>query len=312
MANGTVTLIVALRAAGIQLGDEVIVPAYTFAATAYAPLEAGAIPVIVDIDPSNYCMDPQAVEAAITPRTRAILPVHLHGQTAEMEPILAIARKHGLIVIEDAAQAHGAEYRGQRAGSLGDMACFSFYPGKNLGAYGEGGMVVTDNPDYARKIRMLRDWGAEKRYHHELKGFNYRLEGIQGAVLRVKLRHLEKWTEARRAAAARYDKLLEGSGVVTPTALPHNRHVYHVYAIRTAKRQAWQEALQARGVATGIHYPIPVHLLTAFADLGYERGDFPHSERAANEVLSLPMFAELTPAQSETVANAVRELAAAG
>jgi dTDP-4-amino-4,6-dideoxygalactose transaminase len=225
-----------------------------------------------------------------------------------MEPILAIARKHGLVVIEDAAQAHGAEYRGQRAGSLGDMACFSFYPGKNLGAYGEGGMVVTDNPDYARKIRMLRDWGAEKRYHHELKGYNYRLEGIQGAVLRVKLRHLEKWTEARRAAAARYDKLLEGSGVVTPTALPHNRHVYHVYAIRTQKRQAWQDALQARGIATGIHYPIPVHLLTAFADLGYERGDFPHSERAANEVLSLPMFAELTPAQSETVANAVREL----
>ena len=310
--SGTSALHLALLAADIGPGDEVITVPFTFVATVSAIHYAGATPVFVDVDPKTFNMDPAAVEAAITPRTRAILPVHLHGQTAEMEPILAIARKHGLLVIEDAAQAHGAEYRGQRAGSLGDMACFSFYPGKNLGAYGEGGMVVTDNPDYARKIRMLRDWGAEKRYHHELKGYNYRLEGIQGAVLRVKLQHLEKWTEARRAAAARYDKLLEGSGVVTPTALPHNRHVYHVYAIRTQKRQAWQEALQARGIATGIHYPIPVHLLPAFSDLGYERGDFPHSERAANEVLSLPMFAELTPGQSETVANAVRELAAAG
>jgi dTDP-4-amino-4,6-dideoxygalactose transaminase len=310
--SGTSALHLALLAADVGPGDEVITVPFTFVATVSAIHYAGATPVFVDIDPRTFNMDPGAVEAAITSRTRAILPVHLHGQTAEMEPILAIARKHGLLVIEDAAQAHGAEYRGQRAGSLGDMACFSFYPGKNLGAYGEGGMVVTDNPDYARKIRMLRDWGAEKRYHHELKGFNYRLEGIQGAVLRVKLQHLEKWTEARRAAAARYDKLLEGSGVPTPTALPHNRHVYHVYAIRTAKRHAWQEALQARGVATGIHYPIPVHLLPAFSDLGYERGDFPHAERAAAEVLSLPMFAELTPSQSETVANAVRELAAAG
>ena len=310
--SGTSALHLALLAADIGPGDEVITVPFTFVATVSAIHYAGATPVFVDVDPKTFNMDPAGLEAAITPRTRAILPVHLHGQTAEMDPILAIARKHGLLVIEDAAQAHGAEYRGQRAGSLGDMACFSFYPGKNLGAYGEGGMVVTDNPDYARKIRMLRDWGAEKRYHHELKGFNYRLEGIQGAVLRVKLRHLERWTEARRAAAARYDKLLEGSGVPTPTALPHNRHVYHVYAIRTPKRQAWQEALQARGVATGIHYPIPVHLLPAFSDLGYERGDFPHAERLAAEVLSLPMFAELTPGQCERVARAVRELAAAG
>ena len=310
--SGTSALHLALLAADIGPGDEVITVPFTFVATVSAIHYAGATPVFVDVDPETFNLDPAQLEAAITPRTRAILPVHLHGQTAEMDPIRAVARKHGLLVIEDAAQAHGAEYRGQRAGSLGDMACFSFYPGKNLGAYGEGGMVVTDNPDYARKIRMLRDWGAEKRYHHELKGFNYRLEGIQGAVLRVKLRHLEKWTEARRAAAARYDKLLEGSGVPTPTALPHNRHVYHVYAIRTAKRQAWQDALQAKGIATGIHYPIPVHLLPAFADLGYERGDFPQAERLAAEVLSLPMFAELTPEQSETVANAVRELAAAG
>ena len=307
--SGTSALHLALLAADIGPGDEVITVPFTFVATVSAIHYAGATPVFVDIDPRTFNMDPAAVEAAITPRTRAILPVHLHGQTAEMEPILAIARKHGLLVIEDAAQAHGAEYRGQRAGSLGDMACFSFYPGKNLGAYGEGGMVVTDNPDYARKIRMLRDWGAEKRYHHELKGYNYRLEGIQGAVLRVKLRHLEKWTEARRAAAARYDKLLEGSGVPTPTALPHNRHVYHVYAIRTTQRQKWQEALQAKGVATGIHYPIPVHLLPAFADLGYKEGAFPHSERAANEVLSLPMFPELTEAQCAEVCNAVRQLA---
>jgi dTDP-4-amino-4,6-dideoxygalactose transaminase len=309
--SGTSALHLALLAADIGPGDEVITIPFTFVATVSAIYYAGATPVFVDIDPRTFNMDPAALEAAITPRTRAILPVHLHGQTAEMDPILAIARKHGLVVIEDAAQAHGAEYRGRRAGSLGDMACFSFYPGKNLGAYGEGGMVVTDNPDYVRKIRMLRDWGAEKRYHHVLKGYNYRLEGIQGAVLRVKLRYLEAWTEARRAAAARYDALLAGSGVVTPTALAHNRHVYHVYAIRTQARQAWQDALQAQGIHTGIHYPIPVHLLEAFADLGYERGDFPHSESAANEVLSLPMFAELTPAQSETVAKAVRELAAA-
>ena len=227
-----------------------------------------------------------------------------------MDPILEIARRHGLVVIEDACQAHGAEYKGRRAGSLGDMGCFSFYPGKNLGAYGEGGMVVTDNPEYARTIRMLRDWGAEQKYHHVLKGYNYRMEGIQGAVLRVKLRHLEAWTEARRAAAARYDSLLAGSGVPTPLAMPYARHVYHIYAIRTPNRQAWQEALQSQGIQTGIHYPTPVHLLPAFADLGYSFGQFPHAERAATEVLSLPMFPELRAEQCEAVARAVRGLAA--
>ncbi len=224
--------------------------------------------------------------------------------------MLEIAKRHGLVVIEDACQAHGAEYKGRRAGSMGDMGCFSFYPGKNLGAYGEGGMVVTDNADYARTIRMLRDWGAEKKYQHVLKGYNYRLEGIQGAVLRVKLRHLEAWTEARRAAAARYDRLLAGSGVATPPAMAYARHVYHVYAIRTGQREAWQEALNAQGIQTGIHYPIPVHLLPAFADLGYRAGQFPHSERAANEVLSLPMFPELTDAQAEEVVRALKGLAA--
>jgi dTDP-4-amino-4,6-dideoxygalactose transaminase len=285
----------------------VITVPFTFVATVSAICYSGARPVFVDIDPRTFTMDPAGLEAAITPRTRAIMPVHLYGQTADMDPILAIARKHRLVVIEDAAQAHGAEYKGRRAGSMGDMACFSFYPGKNLGAYGEGGMVVTDNPEFARTIRMLRDWGAEKKYEHVLKGYNFRLEGLQGAVLRVKLRHLEKWTEARRAAARRYDSLLEGA-VRTPEALPHNRHVYHIYAIRTVEREAWQAALSAQGVQTGIHYPTPIHLLPAHADLGYARGQFPHSERAAQEVLSLPMFPELSTDQAQVVARAVRRL----
>jgi dTDP-4-amino-4,6-dideoxygalactose transaminase len=307
--TGTSALHLAVLAAGIGRGDEVITVPFTFVATVAAIYYSGATPVLVDIDRRTFTMDPAAVEAAITPRTKAILPVHLYGQPADLDPILAIAKKHGLIVIEDAAQAHGAEYRGRRVGSIGQMGCFSFYPGKNLGAYGEGGMVVTDNPEYARKIRMLRDWGAEKKYQHVLKGYNFRLEGIQGAVLRVKLRHLEQWTEARRAAAARYDQSFAGSGVRTPVAMPHNRHVYHIYAIRTAHRQAWQDALQADGIQTGIHYPIPVHLLPAYEDLGYKAGQFPHSESAASEVLSLPMFPELTAAQCETVALAVKKLA---
>lgn len=309
--TGTSALHLALLAAGVGPGDEVITVPFTFVATVAAIHYTGARPVFVDIDPRSFNMDPARLEAAITPRTKVILPVHLYGQPADMDPILEVARRHKLIVIEDAAQAHGAEYKGRRIGSLGDMACFSFYPGKNLGAYGEGGMVVTNNPDYVRTVRMLRDWGAERKYEHVLKGYNFRLEGIQGAVLRVKLRHLEAWTEARRAAAARYDKLLAGSGVSLPAAMPDARHVYHIYAIRTQQRTAWQQALQAQGIQTGIHYPIPVHLLPAYADLGYKAGQFPHSEKAAAEVLSLPMFPELTPAQSETVCNALRNLAKA-
>ena len=307
--NGTSALHLALLAADIGPGDEVITVPFTFVATVSAIHYTGATPIFVDIDPRTFTMDVSAIEAAITERTRAILPVHLYGQPADMDPILDVARRRGLIVIEDAAQAHGAEYKGRRAGSMGDMGCFSFYPGKNLGACGEGGMVVTNNVDYTRTIRMLRDWGAEKKYQHVLKGYNYRMEGIQGAVLRVKLRHLETWTEARRTAAKRYDKLLAGSGVPTPEAMSYARHVYHVYAIRSARRQQWQEALHAQGIQTGIHYPIPVHLLPAFADLGYTAGQFPHSEQAANEVLSLPMFAELTAEQCEVVGNAVRSLA---
>jgi len=309
--SGTSALHVALLAAGVGPGDEVITVPFTFVATVAAIHYTGATPVLVDIDPRTFTMDPNAIEASITEKTKVILPVHLYGQAADMDPILEIAKRRGLVVIEDAAQAHGAEYKGRRTGSMGDMGCFSFYPGKNLGAYGEGGMVVTSNPDYARTMRMLRDWGAEKKYQHVLKGYNYRLEGIQGAVLRVKLRHLEAWTEGRRTAAAHYDRFLSGSGVATPEAMPYARHVYHIYAIRTRQRQAWMDALQAQGIQSGIHYPIPVHLLPAYADLGYKAGDFPHSEKAADEVLSLPMFPELTASQCETVSNALRKLAGA-
>ena len=306
--TGTSALHLALLAAGVGPGDEVITVPFTFVATVSAIHYTGAKPVFVDIDPESFTMNPAALAAAITPRTKAIVPVHLYGQAADMDPILEIARRRGLVVIEDACQAHGAEYKGRRVGSIGDLGCFSFYPGKNLGAYGEGGMVVTGSAEHARTIRMLRDWGAEKKYHHVLKGFNFRLEGMQGAVLRVKLRHLERWTEARRSAAAHYDTLVADSGVATPWAAPDSRHVYHLYVVRTRNRQAWQDVLTAQGIQTGIHYPTPVHLLPAFAELGYRAGQFPHSERAANEVLSLPMFPELTARQGEEVARAVIDL----
>jgi dTDP-4-amino-4,6-dideoxygalactose transaminase len=308
--TGTSALHLALLAAGVGPGDEVITVPFTFVATVSAIDYTGATPVFVDIDPRRFTMDPQAIEAAITERTKAIIPVHLYGQPADMDPIMEVAKRHGLVVIEDACQAHGAEYKGRRAGSIGDLGCFSFYPGKNLGAYGEGGMVVTASAEHARTIRMLRDWGAEKKYQHVLKGFNFRLEGIQGAVLRVKLRHLERWTEARRDAAARYDALFANSGVETPWVAADSRHVYHVYVVRSSDRQAWQDLLAAQGIQTGIHYPTPVHLLPAFADLGYHAGQFPHAERAANEVLSLPMFPELTAAQGDEVARAVIDLVA--
>ncbi|HET9645912.1 MAG TPA: DegT/DnrJ/EryC1/StrS family aminotransferase [Burkholderiaceae bacterium] len=306
--TGTSALHLALMAAGVGRGDEVITVPFTFVATVSAIHYTGATPVFVDIDPRTFTIDTNAIERVITSRTKAIIPVHLYGQPADMDPIVEIARRYGLVVIEDACQAHGAEYKGRRVGSLGDMGCFSFYPGKNLGAYGEGGMVVTGDPQYTRTIRMLRDWGAETKYQHELKGFNFRLEGIQGAVLRVKLRHLEKWTEARRAAARLYDEQLRDSGIPTPAQMSWARHVYHIYAVRVAQRAALQEALLAQGIQTGVHYPTPVHLLPAFADLGYERGQFPHAEAASREVLSLPMFPELTEQQVTTVCSALRSL----
>ena len=305
--SGTSALHLALLSAGIGPGDEVITVTFTFVATVAAIVYTGAKPVFVDVDPTTMTMDANLIEAAITPRTKAILPVHLYGQSADMDPIMEIARRHGLLVIEDACQAHGAEYRGRRVGSIGDLGCFSFYPGKNLGACGEGGIVVTNDEKHEKTIRMFRDWGTESKYHHVLKGYNYRMEGIQGAVLRVKLRHLEKWTEARRTHAGRYNELLAGTGVGIPCEISSNRHVYHIYAIRVPERDTFQKALTARGVQSGIHYPVPVHLQPAYADLGYKTGDFPHSEAAAGEVLSLPMFPELTTAQQDRVLMAVRE-----
>jgi len=305
--SGTSALHLAMLAAGIGPGDEVITVPFTFIATVAAIGYTGARPVFVDVDPVSYTMDPAKIEAAITSRTKAIVPVHLYGQPADMDPILEIARRHKLIVIEDAAQAHGAEYKGRRVGSMGDIACFSFYPGKNLGAYGEGGAVVTANPEFHRTVRMLRDWGSEKRYHHTLKGYNYRLEGIQGAILRVKLRYLDQWTACRQAHAREYSALLQGSGIVTPAVMPYAKHVFHVYAIRSAGRDRLHQELQDKRIQSGIHYPFPIHLTEAWADLGYSKGAFPVSEQIANEVLSLPMFAELTSEQIGEVAGVVRE-----
>jgi dTDP-4-amino-4,6-dideoxygalactose transaminase len=303
--TGTSALHLALLAAGIGPGDEVITVSHTFVATAAAILYTGARPVLVDIDPRSYTMDVSRLEEAISPRTRAILPVHLYGQPADMDPILEIAHRRGLLVVEDACQAHGAEYKGRRAGSLGDLGCFSFYPGKNLGAYGEGGAVTTSRPELARRIRMLRDWGAEQKYNHQLQGYNFRLEELQAAVLRVKLRHLETWTEQRRAAAGRYDAILSQSPVSTPAAMPYARHVYHIYAVRTPEREALQRVLHEHGVQTGIHYPTPVHLQPAYAELARGQGALPVTERLAQEVLSLPMYPELQAEQQAVVAAAI-------
>ena len=310
--SGTSALHLAALAAGIGPGDEVITVPNTFVATVAAIRYTGARAVYVDIDPVRFTMLPAALEAAITPRTKAIIPVHLYGQPADMDPILEVARRHELVVIGDAAQAHGAKYKGRAIGSLGDLVCFSFYPGKNLGAYGEGGMVVTSNEAYAKTIRMLRDWGQDRKYHHLLAGYNYRMEGMQGAILRVKLRYLEQWTEARRAHAARYGELLGGSGVGIPSEAREVRHVYHVYAVRTNERAAVMKALAEQGIQTGIHYPVPVHLQPAYADPAYARGSFPLAEQAADEVLSLPMFAELTEDHLQTIARAVRALPSHG
>lgn len=305
--TGTSALHLSLLAAGVGPGDEVITIPFTFVASVSAICYTGARPVFVDIEPRSFTMDVTQIEKAITPRTKAILPVHLYGQMANMDAIMEIARRRNLVVIEDACQAHGAEFNGKRSGSIGAMGCFSFYPGKNLGAYGEGGAVVTSDDAAAKKIRMLRDWGQEKRYHHVLKGFNYRMEGFQGAILKVKLRYLEQWTEARRARAREYDAALKGAAVGIPEQLDGRRHVYHIYAVRSAERDTLQRQLQAEGVQTGLHYPIPVHLQVAHEDLGHKVGDFPQSEAAANEVLSLPMFPEMTTAQVEGVTAALRQ-----
>jgi len=303
--SGTSALHLALLAAGIGAGDEVITVPFTFVATVSAIGYTGATPVFVDIEPDYFTMDPSKIEAAITPRTRAIMPVHLYGQPADMDPILEIARRRGLTVIEDSAQAHGAEYHGRRCGSLAEIAGFSFYPGKNLGAYGEGGAVTTTRVDVAATCRTLRDWGQEKRYEHRVKGFNYRMDGIQGAILRVKLRHLEAWTGQRRQVAQWYAEALDPEGVRIPKARPGCRHVYHVYAVRSDGRDKLRDELGKQGIQTGIHYPIPVHLQPAHADLGYHTGDFPVAEAVARDVLSLPIFPEMTREQVQAVAVAV-------
>ena len=305
--SGTSALHLALLAAGIGRGDEVITVPFTFVATVSAIGYTGATPVFVDIEPDYFTMDASKIEAAITPKTKAIVPVHLYGQPADMDPIMEIARRRGLTVIEDAAQAHGSEYHGRRCGSIAEIAGFSFYPGKNLGAYGEGGAITTTRTDFAATCRTLRDWGQEKRYEHRLKGFNYRMDGIQGAILRVKLRHLEAWTEQRRQVAAWYAAALDPESVRPPKARPGCRHVYHVYVVRTDDRDRLRDVLGRQGIQTGTHYPIPVHLQAAHADLGYHAGDFPVAEQAAHEVLSLPMFPEMTREQVETVAAAVSE-----
>jgi len=306
--SGTSALHLAMLAAGIDAEDEVITVPFTFVATVAAILYTGARPVFVDIEPKSFTIDVNQIEAAITWRTKAILPVHLYGQPVDMDPLQEVARRHGLIVVEDAAQAHGAEYKGRRVGAIGDLGCFSFYPGKNLGAYGEGGIVVTNDAGYAQTIRMLRDWGQDRKYHHVLKGYNYRMDAFQGAILRVKLHRLDEWTKARRALAGRYDSLLEGSRVRTPPSSPPGGHVYHVYTVRVDDRDGVQRALSARGVHTGIHYPIPVHLQPAYADLGYKAGDFPAAESAAREVMSLPLYPELTLEQQDAVVSALRDV----
>jgi dTDP-4-amino-4,6-dideoxygalactose transaminase len=297
VANGTDALWAALFAVGVKPGDEVITVASTFMATVEAITHCGAKPVFVDIDEKTYTMDPARIEAAITSKTRAIVPVHLFGQTADMDPILAIARRHGLAVVEDACQAHGARYKGRPAGTMGDAGCFSFYPGKNLGAFGEAGGIITNRDDVAEFIRLFRDHGQRKKYDHVLDGWNARMDGLQGAVLSIKLKHLEHGNELRRQHAAAYHELLRELPLVRPVTAAHARHVFHIYAVRLPRRDEVLNAMAAAGVSCGIHYPVPVHRMEAYRSLGWPQGSLPVSERCAREFLSLPMFPELTEAQ---------------
>jgi len=309
--SGTSALHLALLAAGIGPGDEVITTPFTFVATVAAIEHAGARPVLADVDPGTGTLDPAAVEACITPRTRAILPVHIHGHPADMARLGDLGRRHGIAVIEDAAQAHGAEDGGRRAGSLGDIGCFSFYPSKNLGTAGEGGIVVTGDEAVARRLRQLRDWGQDGKHNHVVKGFNARMPAIQGAVLGVKLPYLEGWIAARRRLAQHYRRALAGvPGLRLPAERPGTRHVYHVFAVRVPDRDRVRAALAARGIATEIHYPAPVHLLPPWAGLGYRAGDLPNAERLARETLSLPLYPELAESDADTVADALRDVLA--
>lgn len=308
VASGTAALHLVLLALGIGPGDEVITTPFTFIATAETIAQTGARPVFVDIDPRTYNLDPEAVAAVITPRTKAILPVHLYGQPAEMDPLRALARQHGLWLIEDAAQAHGAEYRGTRTGTLGDAACYSFYPSKNLGAYGDGGAVVTNNAHIAEKVRRLRDHGRVDKYVHQELGYGQRLDGIQAAILNAKLPHLDAWNEARRQAAYRYNALLSDLEVVPPYEVPHVRHVYHCYVVRTPRRDEVLAHLRRKGIGAGVHYPLPLHLQPALAYLGLKEGAFPVAEEAARQVLTLPLFPEISARQQERVVAVMREV----
>ncbi len=306
VASGCDALLWAIKACGIGPGDEVITVANTYIATALAISFAGAKPVLVDCREDTYEIDPDAVRRAITPATKAILPVHLYGHPADMDPILKIAREHGLKVIEDTAQAHGATYHGRNCGAMGDVGCFSFYPGKNLGAYGDGGAVATDNPQIAELVRMYRNYGQPKKYYHDLIGWNSRLDTLQAAVLGVKLKHLESWNEARRRHAKRYGELLKDLPVVLPVESQGCRHVYHLFVIRCKDRDGLVDFLATKGVSCVIHYPVPVHLQKAYADLGYKPGAFPVTERVAKEIVSLPMYPELTEEQIGYVCESVR------
>jgi dTDP-4-amino-4,6-dideoxygalactose transaminase len=306
VGNGTDALHLALRAADIGPGDEVITVAHTFFATTEAIVLAGAMPVYVDIDPRTYLIDVSQIESRVTSRTKAIVPVHLYGQMADMDPIMDIAARHNLVVIEDAAEAHGAEYRGRRAGSIGHLGCFSFYYSKNLGAYGEAGAIVGSDPRLIRRVRLLRDHGSEERYHHLEIGFNSRMDEIQAAILRIKLRHLEAWNRQRRAHAASYDSLLADTGLGLPETGADRNHVYYVYVVRTSDRNHLQGVLGQQEIGTGIHFPVPIHLQPATRRLGYRVGDLPQTEKAAAEVLSIPMYAELTQRQLEWVASTVQ------
>jgi dTDP-4-amino-4,6-dideoxygalactose transaminase len=311
VSSGTEALWLALRGLGVQPGDEVITAPNSFIATAEAISLCGAQPVFVDVEERSYTINPTLIEQAITPRTKVIIPVHLFGQTADMDPILGIARKHGLAVVEDACQAHGAEYKGMRAGSIGNAGCFSFYPGKNLGAYGEAGGVVTNDRELVDRIRLLRDHGQARKYHHEVVGTNGRMDGIQGAILTVKLRHLDSWNEARRQHADAYTRYLGNVlPITTPDELPYARHVFHIYAIRAARREELIECLAGKGIGCGVHYPVPIHLQRAYASRNLQLGTFPVAERIATEFISLPMFPELTSEQIAYVCDELKTSAA--
>jgi dTDP-4-amino-4,6-dideoxygalactose transaminase len=303
--SGTSALELALRACGVSTGDEVILPANTFVATIFAVSYVGARPVLVDVDPQTYTIDVEAVQKALTRTTKAIIPVHLYGQPADMDPIMALADQHHLIVIEDACQAHGARYKGTRVGSIGQAAAFSFYPAKNLGGYGDGGMITTNLPDIAVAARLLRNYGQTKKYHHQVIGYNHRLDTLQAAVLRVKLQHLDQWNAARRRHAKLYSDLLSDSAVISPITAPYAEHVWHLYEVDVPERAGLQKHLTDVGISTGLHYPLPIHLQPAYESLGYQRGDFPVTEKCAEHLLSLPMYAELTDEMISNVANAI-------